>query len=56
MAVTEVAAGDENAVSTISKSLEHEQCIETTGTHDPDDPDIRRILDTAATGKVSAGI
>jgi hypothetical protein len=56
MAVTEVATGDKYTICTIGKRLKDEQCVNTPGTHDTDDPYIWRVLDTATTGKVSTGI
>jgi hypothetical protein len=56
MAVTEVATGDEDSICTIGKRFKDEQCVDSSGTHDTDYSDIRRVLDTASTGKVCTGI
>jgi len=56
VAVAEVASGDKHPVSAIGKCLEHEQRVETPGTHRAYDPDIRGVLDTATAGKIGAGI
>jgi hypothetical protein len=46
MAFPDVSAGDKYAVKAPSKTMDHEDGINPSGAHGPDDPDRRRVLNS----------
>ena len=56
MAVTDVSAGNQDAVRPFQERLEQEAVIYPAGAHEPDQTDIGRILHAGHPGQVSPGI
>ena len=56
MTVTDVSAGNQDAVGPFQESLEQKAVIYPAGTHKPDQTDIGRILHAGDPGQVSPGI
>ena len=56
MAVTDVSAGNQDAVDPFQESLEQKAMIHPAGTHESDQADISRILHAGNPGQVSPGI
>jgi len=56
MTVADVSAGNQNAVCPFQERLEQKAMIYPAGTHEPDQPDIGRILHTGHPGQISPGI
>jgi len=56
MTVADVSAGDQDAVGAILESLEDKIGVDPPGTHDADDAQVRRILESAHPGEVGRGI
>ena len=56
MAVADVSAGNQDAVGPFQKRLEQKSLIDPAGAHQPDQPDIGRILHTRHSGQIRPGI
>jgi hypothetical protein len=56
MTLSKMSPADEKTVSTIDEALYKEDRVDTTGAHDPDNPDIGRVLKAGDAGCVSGGI
>ena len=56
MAVADVSAGHQDAVSPFQKRLEQKALIDPTGAHQPDQTDIGRILHAGHPGQIRSGI
>ena len=56
MAVADVSAGDEDPIGTSFKPLEDKIGVDPAGAHDPDNPHVGRVLETADPGQVGSRI
>jgi hypothetical protein len=56
MAVSRVASGNKHAVGSVEKGLYYEKGVYTTGTGDPDDPEVCGLFKTAHTGRIGASV
>lgn len=56
MALAQVSAADKNAVCPVNETVYEKQGINATGAHDPNDPDMGRILESGYSGRVRCGI
>jgi hypothetical protein len=56
MAVADVSAAHQDAVSPLLERLKYEVGGNPARAHHPDDPDIGRVLDTTHSGQVRAGV
>jgi hypothetical protein len=56
MAVSRMTPRDQHSIDPALKGLENKERVDSTGAGDPDDADVRRILDPRCSGKVRPGI
>jgi hypothetical protein len=56
MAVADVSAAHQDTVSAKLEGLQDEIGRDPSGTHDPDHPDVGRVLDATHPGEIGAGI
>jgi hypothetical protein len=56
MAIAEMSPGDQNPVGPHLKRFDKEAGVHASGTHEPDDRHIGRILESAHTGKIRSRV